>query len=138
MTQTSYFLPAILLALTVASAAPAIAEQPAVIELNNAEQADSLCRLTFTVAAQQGLSELQTQTVLFNQDGGVQTFTLFDFGAVPSQGLRVRQFDIPQTQCKNISMVLFNEVSICTATNGNVCTDKPTFSSRVDAMEVQQ
>lgn len=138
MTLTSYFLPASLLALAVASAAPAVAQQPTVIELNSAEQADSLCRLTFTVAAEQGLSELQTQTVLFDQDGGVQTFTLFDFGAVPPQGLRVRQFDIPQTQCDNISMILFNEVSICNATDGSACTDTPTFSSRINTVEVQQ
>lgn len=137
MTQTSYIMHASLLALVVSSA-PAFAVQPAVVDLNGAEQADSVCRLTFTVTADQGLSELQTQTVLFDQDGAVQTFTLFDFGAVPSQGLRVRQFDMPQTQCDDIKMVLFNEVSICKTMDGAACTVLPTFSSRVDAMEVQQ
>lgn len=138
MTQISYALHAALLAFTALSAAPAFAQQPAVIDLNSAAQAGSACRLTFTVTAQQGLSELQTQTVLFDQEGGVQTFTLFDFGAIPSQGLRVRQFDMPQTNCDDISMVLFNDVSICKATDGSVCTVTPTFSSRLDAVEVQQ
>jgi hypothetical protein len=137
MTQTSYILHATLLALAVSSA-PAFAEQPVVIDLNSAEQVENVCRLTFTVTAEQGLSELQTQTVLFDQDGAVKTFTLFDFGAVPSQGLRVRQFDMPQTQCDDIAMVLFNEVSICTVTDGVACTVLPVFSSRVDTVEVQQ
>ncbi|MBU2937774.1 MULTISPECIES: hypothetical protein [Pacificibacter] len=137
MTQTSNIIHATLLAL-VLSSAPAFAAQPAVVDLNSIAQTDKACRLTFTVTADQGLSELQTQTVLFDQDGAVQTFTLFDFGAVPSQGVRVRQFDMPQTQCDDIKMVLFNEVSICTTTDGAACTVLPTFSSRVDTMEVQQ
>jgi len=137
MTQTSNIMHATLITLVLPSA-PAFAAQPAVVDLNSIAQTDEACRLTFTVTADQGLSELQTQTVLFDQDGAVQTFTLFDFGAVPAQGLRVRQFDMPQTQCDDIKMVLFNEVSICTTTDGAACTVLPTFSSRVDTMEVQQ
>jgi len=109
-----------------------------VVELNTATAAQDACRLTFTVTAPTGLSALETQTVLFDQKGGVRAFTLFDFGTVPEGGLRVRQFDVPQTRCDDVGMILFNSVETCTTAAGNACADVISFTSRMDTMEVQQ
>jgi hypothetical protein len=108
------------------------------VELNSVGQSQDACRLTFTVNSPTGLTRLETQTVLFDTSGGVHTFTLFDFGKVPENGLRVRQFDIPQTQCDTVGLVLFNEVSICTQTDAATCKTSPKFTSRVETVEVQQ
>jgi hypothetical protein len=110
----------------------------AVVELNTAIQSQDACRLTFTVQTPSGLAALETQTVLFDATGSVHTFTLFDFGEVPAGGLRVRQFDVPQTQCDTIGLILFNELENCTQADTETCITPPTFSSRVETVEVQQ
>ncbi|WP_339692270.1 hypothetical protein [Celeribacter baekdonensis] len=120
------------------SAGVAVAFDAPVVELNTATAAQDACRLTFTVTAPAGLSALETQTVLFDQAGGVRAFTLFDFGTVPEGGLRVRQFDIPQTRCDDVGMILFNSVETCTTFAGNACGGDISFTSRSDTMEVQQ
>lgn len=119
-------------------AGAAVAFDAPVVELNTATAAQDACRLTFTVTAPAGLSALETQTVLFDQKGGVRTFTLFDFGTVPEGGLRVRQFDVPQTRCDDVGMILFNSVETCTTAVGNACADVISFTSRLETMEVQQ
>jgi hypothetical protein len=119
-------------------AGTAIAFDAPVVELNTATAAQDACRLTFTVTAPTGLSALETQTVLFDQKGGVRAFTLFDFGTVPEGGLRVRQFDVPQTRCDDVGMILFNSVETCTTAAGNACADVISFTSRLETMEVQQ
>lgn len=107
------------------------------VELNSLSQEDEVCRLTFTINSDEGLSALQTQTVLFDKTGAVHLFTLFDFGEIPKNGMRVRQFDIPTLPCSETTLVLFNGLDICES-NGVACPQAPEFSSRVEGVEVQQ
>lgn len=118
--------------------APVWAADTTQIELNSTTQSGDACRLTFTANAPFGLAALETQTVLFDTQGAVSTFTLFDFGEVPQNGLRVRQFDVPGTQCGDIGLILFNGVERCSTSDGASCEHVLTFASRVDAIEVQQ
>lgn len=127
-------------ALVLVAALPlmALAQSAARVELNALSQEGAACRLTFTLRAEAGLAALETQTVLFDAAGNVLSFSLFDFGAVPDGGLRVRQFDVPSTACEGLGLVLFNGIERCEAAAGGPCDAAPQFSSRLDALEVQQ
>lgn len=112
------------------------AEPPATITLNTTSQEGAACRLTFT--AQGGLDQLVSETVLFDRAGAVRLFTLFDFGATPAGGLRVRQFDVPDMACDDLGMVLINGLHACRTAGGGDCVDAPTFASRLETVEVNQ
>ncbi len=116
---------------------PTIGAAETKVDLNTIAQQGDACRMTFTVETDTRLSALETQTVLFDGAGAVRMLTVFDFGAIPANGLRVRQFDMPQTPCSDVDLVLFNGVERCETTDGT-CDVAPVFSSRVDAVEVKQ
>jgi hypothetical protein len=85
------------------------------IELNQVEQHDSTCRLTFM--AQNNLdTDLNTvvfETVLITTDGAVERLTLFDFQTLPKGRKRVRQFDLSDLSCAALGQVLFNGPHAC-------------------------
>lgn len=106
----------------------ALANSP-VIELNKAEQADSACRLTFTAASADSVKSLVLETVLIDTAGEVQLLTLFDFQSLPGGKTRVRQFDLPHTQCAGIGQILFNGIHACRLETGAECA-APIYGSR--------
>jgi type 1 fimbria pilin len=108
------------------------------VELNGLSQEGPACRLTFTVNSAEGHKALATQTVLFDSSGAVKLLTVFDFGDVPHNGLRVRQFDIPATPCSDVAVMLINGIERCETANGTACAAPPQFTSRVKALEVKQ
>ncbi len=122
----------------VIAALPTLGVADTVVDLNTLAQQGDACRMTFTVQTDVGLSALETQTVLFDGSGAVRALTVFDFGEVPADGLRVRQFDMPATVCSDVDLVLFNGVERCAAIDGAPCAETPLFSSRVDTVEVKQ
>lgn len=131
MMKSTYMALALLL-----NASPVFAEkaQPlAKLELNTVTQSGEDCRMVFTAQAPHALDALVVETVLFDAKGGVSLLTLFDFDSLPAAGLRVRQFDIPATQCGGISRVLFNGVTQC---EGAGCAAPLAVGSRIDAIEV--
>jgi len=97
------------------------AEGPSLLslELNTAETVDSACRLTFVVQNRlsDAVNKLVLETVLFTTDGQVALMTLFDFGDVPKDRRRVRQFQVPQTGCETLQQVLINGVQACEITD---------------------
>ncbi|WP_306051226.1 hypothetical protein [Oceaniradius stylonematis] len=134
----------LLQAVVLAVAGPASAEgqtpDPSLsIEINKAEQLEATCRLVFMTHNGLGtdLAELSLETVLFDTEGGVERFTLFDFRDVPAGKMRVRQFDLPDTQCSNIGKVLINGASACTGEGltGGECIEHLDATSRID-MEI--
>lgn len=104
------------------------------IELNALEQVDAACRMTFTAKSAAPLDSIVVETVLFDTAGAVALLTLFDFGALPAEKMRVRQFDLAGTQCSRLGKVLFNGIESCA---GPACAS-PALSvgSRLDAVEV--
>lgn len=118
------------------AAETAKAEPPATVTLNTTAQEGSACRLTFTVSG--GMDSLVTETVLFDRAGMVRLFTLFDFGTTPPNGMRVRQFDVPDLSCDDLGLVLINGTHACRLTGGGECATPPTFASRLETVEVQQ
>lgn len=103
--------------IVLAAAVPAAAgEAPALtVELNAAAQEGDACRLTFVVENGLGtdLSSAVFETVLFDREGQVLTLTLFDFQSLPAGRPRVRQFDVPGTDCGTLGRILFNDASAC-------------------------
>jgi hypothetical protein len=112
--------PFLFLAAALTGAAPAAAENAAaepalIVELNAVGQQGDACRLTFV--AENGLgadvASAVFETVLFDREGQVLTLTLFDFQDLPSGRPRVRQFDIPATDCGALGRILINGASAC-------------------------
>ena len=108
------------LVLGLAAAATAVhaqdGAQPSLsIDLNALEQVDQACRLVFVATNSIGssLEEMALETVLFDTSGTVDRFALFDFKALPDGKTRVRQFDLPETQCTDIGRVLINGAESC-------------------------
>ncbi|MGB0659188.1 MAG: hypothetical protein ACPGNV_03330 [Mangrovicoccus sp.] len=104
--------------------------EPAQIKLNQVAPAETACRLTFTAKAETGLSALRLEAVLFDKAGQVMQLSLFDFQDLPAARLRVRQFDIAQTDCADLGQILFNGVERCKTLGGATCDGLPSFGSR--------
>ena len=121
-------------ALVLAAASVQAEDALATLELNTVEQRDQTCRITFTARAPQTIDKLVTETVLFDTNGTVSLFTLFDFGELPEQKFRVRQFDLPGTECASVGRILFNGVDTCA---GAACESAPlSVGSRLESVEV--
>ena len=106
------------------------------MELNAADLVGEACRITFVVTNQTTtpVDKVIYETVLFSKDGQVLMLTLFDFGTLPATVPRVRQFQVSDTACSSIGMVLINGANTCTV-NGKdaaVCTVGFSTSSRID------
>ena len=85
------------------------------LELNNAQDQDSVCRLSFLVrnGLETTLDDMGLEIVLLNRDGLAQDFLMLRTGPLIAGKRRVRQFDLPDTTCSNIGEVLINDVSDC-------------------------
>jgi len=97
---------------------PALAEEPSPglsIELNAQASTDAGCLLTFMVnnSYPQEIESAVFETVLFNKDSQVDRLTLFDFGNLPADRPRVRQFQVDGLACDDLGQVLINGASIC-------------------------
>ena len=110
----------------------ALAESDVSIELNTLTQTENACRMVFTAQSMSEVESLILETVLFDNDGSIILLTLFDFEALPSDKLRVRQFDVADIKCKNLSTLLFNGINTCI---GPGC-GKLLPSSRVESIGV--
>ncbi|MEM9277926.1 MAG: hypothetical protein AAGA76_05090 [Pseudomonadota bacterium] len=99
------------------SLTPSIAQgsESVVLELNKLEPADKDCLLTFVVSSKssKNLDKLAYEFVVFDDQLRVQRMTVFDFRELEAGKLRVRQFQLPQTQCSGLGRLLINDVSAC-------------------------
>ena len=106
------------------------------IELNKVEESNGGCQLTFLAASSHanGIAQLVFETVLFDNEGGVNRLTLFDFGAIPAGVPRVRQFVIPALACSDLAQILINGVSTCQAPGLDeaACSKGMNVTSRIE------
>ena len=98
-----------------AGAQEASAEQRLSVELNAADTVGESCRLSFFLRnlTEQDIDQFVVETVLFSKEGQVVLLTLFDFAEIPVGRPRVRQFQVPDTSCDSLGMVLVNGVDTC-------------------------
>ncbi|MEL7099713.1 MAG: hypothetical protein AAGM84_12860 [Pseudomonadota bacterium] len=136
MTRLTAPLAGLMTAATLASAAAAQDTSALGLELNTAGPSQNGCTLTFVLSngLEMDIDQLVAETVLFSPDGGVILLTLFDFGALPAGVPRVRQFEVPGTQCAGIGQVLVNGVATCTigGAASDACSQSLSVSSRID------
>ncbi|WP_227268778.1 hypothetical protein [Roseobacter weihaiensis] len=106
------------------------------IELNAADPHENGCTLTFLITNgfAQAMDRVIYETVLFDRSGQVDRLTLFDFGALPSERPRVRQFAVPDLTCDELGRVLFNGASTCEGDGlpPSACDAGFTPSSRIE------
>ncbi|MEM8569902.1 MAG: hypothetical protein AAGG56_03240 [Pseudomonadota bacterium] len=107
------------------------------LELDSLTQVETSCRLTFVARSSidVDLTSLVLEAVAFNVDGGVARIALFDFGALPASGLRVRQFDLPDMECAAVETILINGIDTCEGADD--CADRLAVSSRATADLIQ-
>ena len=107
--------PAVLVA-ALASAPQASADDGSIdIQLNTAKASEQGCRVSFVLQnkLQHRIEELTFEIVLFDASGGVSEFLLLKAGSLPTGKMRVRQFDLKNHACSDISRVLVNDVKAC-------------------------
>lgn len=138
-TSARWYAPLALLTMGLCVAGQAQAQEPSqdkpahiAIELNQTEQLDANCRLTFTAHNTTGgdIDSLVLETVLFDTSGGVRTLSLFDFQSLPNGTPRVRQFDLGATTCADLGQVLINGVATCEGATPAECQKALSLSSR--------
>ena len=85
------------------------------IELNALEQVENACQFSFLIDNKLGadLTKAVFETVLFDATGTVERLTLFDFGSLPQDRARVRQFALPDRECAAFGSILFNGATTC-------------------------
>ena len=105
------------------------------LELNNLQDIDGACRLSFLAKNESGVSVEKAvfETVVFDTSGGVVTLSLFDFRDLPADRIRVRQFDLSGISCSNIGQALINGASSCVVdgAESDICKDALSLSSRL-------
>ncbi|MEM8540162.1 MAG: hypothetical protein AAGF25_04325 [Pseudomonadota bacterium] len=104
------------------------------LSLNSVEQAEQNCRLVFVIdnKLNSDIEKFALEVVLFTLDEKVERFALFDFNGVPVDKMRVRQFELPEAQCSQLSKVLINGSAACDGGSlaGNECLDYLNLSSK--------
>lgn len=128
---------AALVLMTAASVAQAQEASRAIaIELNGAEANDKACRLSFVFdnGLATGIDDMALELVLFEKDGRVNRFVVVRSAKVPAGKSRVRQFDIPGTECPSIARILVNDVKECKGAELTpaACADSIKVSTRSD------
>ena len=107
------------------------------IQLNAAKASAQGCRVSFVLQnkLKRRIEELTVEVVLFDASGGVAEFLLLKTGSLPVGKVRVRQFDLKNHKCGNISQVLLNDVKVCQGEeiSASACLDwiKPSSSTPI-------
>ncbi|TPW29897.1 hypothetical protein [Pararhizobium mangrovi] len=104
------------------------------IELNRLESSDKGCRFTFVAknAMKRDIAGLTVQVVLFDGKGLVDRMTSLDFQGLPAGRMRVRRFDVPGTDCANVSRILVNDAPECEGPEPGACLAHLSTASRTD------
>ena len=106
------------------------------LELNNARAAGEGCRLTYVANNNTG-TDLETtsyEVAVFDQESVVSRLLILEFGELQDGKTKVVQFDLADMGCEEISRLLVNSVSECTAEGGAEadCLDGLVTSSRAE------
>ena len=126
---------ALMAAILIAGATTAGAQEKSIsIELNDATNVDTACRLIFVANNKTGevIEKMSYDVVTFDATGKVGQSLAFQFGRLPVGKTKVVQFDLAGQTCDKISRLLVNDASEC-AVAGNasdVCIEALTTTTR--------
>lgn len=106
------------------------------LELNNANDVNGGCRLTYIAVNKTGtpLERTSYEVVVFDGDQKVSRFLVLEFGKLPVGKTKVVQFDLADQPCAGISRLLINDVAECTGSGGDsaVCMDNLATNTRTE------
>ena len=106
------------------------------LELNTLADNGNGCLMTFVVESSldASIDKAAYEVVLFDGEGLVERMTVLDFQDVPAGRTRVRQFNIGDTTCEDVSRVLVNDVSACEGEGvaDGACIEQLAVSSQSD------
>lgn len=90
------------------------------LELNALKPSGNGCRASFVVRNGLGgdLEKAAFEIVLFGKTGMVERLLLLDFGKLVADKTKVREFDLKDFGCGEISRVLVNDVAACEGAPG--------------------
>lgn len=85
------------------------------VELNNLQATEEGCLISFLVENRLGfdLDNTSFEMVFFDQNNFVDQLIVLDFNGFKQNKLKVRQFNLPETQCSNIGQILVNDIPTC-------------------------
>lgn len=85
------------------------------LQLNKAETINSGCRVSLLVRnyLSSEIGQLSLDLVVFDSTGGISDFLSMKTGRLPTGKTRVQQYDLPSSECSQISSLLINDVSHC-------------------------
>ncbi|MCF3643118.1 hypothetical protein LXM94_24480 [Rhizobium sp. TRM95111] len=99
---------------------PVSAQEPAPakgldVELNALAPSQKGCLFTFVAGNRldTSLSKVSFEFVVFNPKGTVERMVVLDFRDLPQGKTKVRQFDLPGTNCDNVKRLLINDAPVC-------------------------
>lgn len=111
------------------------------IELNKIEQTDKGCRFYWLVNNQssEDIESLDVSFYWFQKDGIIGGDLRFAFAPAASKSLRVKQYIVPDQDCKDLASLLVNEVGACTSGAGPIsdCAKQLTYASRTSVQFLQ-
>ena len=133
---TAAALVVVAMAIGAASEARAQAGDRFHLELNNVEDVDASCRITFLAhnETETDFAETSYDVVVFDERGIVSQRLILEFGRLPLGKTRVVQF-LLERSCEGISRLLINGVEECveeTGASSDMCLDALVTSSRAD------
>ena len=106
------------------------------IELNRTEQVEKACRLTFLMenGLEKDVSLLGMEIAVITKKELVTGLVLLRSGLLPAGKERVKQFDLPNTECDLVSRLLINQVVECEGEglSAAMCSPLVAASSRSD------
>ena len=111
-------------------------ERQLAIELNAAQAVETGCRVSFLIRNAMG-SEIGAavfEVAVIGKDGRVSALIRLDFGRLPENKSRVRQFDLAGKGCGDVGRILLNDVAECSGDGltPDVCLDALAVSARGD------
>ncbi len=106
------------------------------LEINTLTPSATGCLATFMVrnGYEGEFAKIAYEIVLFDGAGLVKQLMVLDFSPLPTGKTRVRQFDLPDASCQDISRVLINDVAGCESKNmpENICLEGLQTRARMD------
>lgn len=116
---------------SLAATAPAMAQQatPAApagklnVELNALAPSQKGCMMTFVAENDLAtpINKISFELAFFNEKSTVDKVTVLDFRDMPVGKKRVRQFDMPNIKCENVTRVIINDTPVCDGPGPGEC-----------------
>ena len=120
-------------------AGAAVAQDSSInIELNNISARNDVCQVYIRVRNQTdaAYSAFKIDLAFFDKTGVINDRVLIDLAPLRASKTSIHVFDMPDLECGNVSEVLLNDTTECTAAEGATapadCFDAVKLSSRGD------